>query len=868
MKKIASAIAALFAIALSAFAGNYDNFKVSVYTRAYEVEKMSDPEWLETTWNTISSQLKVDKIYLETHRDTRIVPQSTLDAAKKFFKAHGVEVAGGITYTISEANNFQTYCYTTPEDRAMVQKIAEYTAANFDEFILDDFFFTNCKCDNCIEAKGDMEWDEFRVKLMTEAGRNLVINPAKKVNPNVKVIIKYPNWYDDFQGLGFDLEHGPQIFDGVWTGTETRDPSGAQHLQNYESYGIIRYFENLRPGHNGGGWVDSGGIRMGSWRYNEQLWLTMFAKAPEMALFDYRQLVGVKIPEEPQSDKTIATLCDGVFTAIDKFIGKLGNPIGIQSYKVFNTEGEDFLQNWLGMAGMPMDIRPDFPEGKKVVLLTEQAKGDPELKSKIDRQLRGGGTVVVTSGLLKAAPDVIGQFAQLRVEGDVLVNDFGRYGKSEKDILIPRVRYFTNDTWDVISAGRPLSGGTNGFPLLLRGKYSEGMLYVLNIPEDFSDLYALPDGVLNQLRSILSADLKVRIEGPAKVSLFVYDNDTFIVESFLDEPVSIKVVSDKEYSGIENILTGKTIEAESGNRYSLTLEPHTYQVFRLNKPESFFADQNNWFHTEEAVNDGYADVLYFVSTNVFKSFDEEGNHSFRAVLGEDERKAMSREMAKVYETVFKDSLNFFSPYYHQTTFDAINLPKPDFDLIMGETGAECLDAFNYYMENMNGGRPFILAGFSQGAMFVKSILKNMTDEQYRGMVAAYVIGYELTSEDLDCPHIVAAGNATDTGVTISYNSVCSVDSIWPMVYSAPATCINPVNWRTDATPAPLVYGDLSLSVAVDPAYNVVVVTGYGDNLPKAKFEAPWPEGNLHHEEILIYAESLGRNALDRVNSRR
>lgn len=583
----------LLCCASGAFAGNYRSFKVAVYTRAYEVEKMSDPQWLESTWEKISSQVKIDKIYLETHRDRLIVPQETLDAAKKFFKARGVEVAGGITYTISEANNFQTYCYTTAEDRAAVQHIAEYTARNFDEFILDDFFFTNCKCDNCIEAKGDSDWDEFRVKLMTAAGRELVINPAKKVNRKVKVIIKYPNWYDDFQGLGFDLENGPQIFDGVWTGTETRDPSGQQHLQNYESYNIIRYFENLRPGHNGGGWVDSGGIQMGSYRYNEQLWLTMFAKAKEMALFDYRQLLGTKIPEKADSDLTVATLCGNVFTEIDKFVYKLGNPVGIKSYKCFNTTGEDFLQNWLGMIGLPMDMHSSFPEDQKLVLLTEQAKSDPELKEKIDAQLKKGGSVVVTTGLLKAVPEVIGQFAQFRVTGDVLVNDFGRLGKSSKDILIPHLRYYTNDTWDIISAGRPLTGGTNGFPLMLWGKYSKGNIYVLNIPEDFSDLYELPEGVLNQIRRILCADLKVRIEAPAKVSLFVYDNNTIIVESFLDEAVDIKVITPDSSKTLTDLVSGETLNAsavqaqnsrrmprqEASSSFSITLEPHTYRVF-------------------------------------------------------------------------------------------------------------------------------------------------------------------------------------------------------------------------------------------------------------------------------------------------
>ena len=600
MKKLILSLALIAAIVPSLFAGNYKSFKVSIYTRAYEVEKMSDPHWLDSTWTIISSQLKVDKIYLETHRDTKIVPQATLDAAKKFFKEHGVEVAGGITYTISEANNFQTYCYTTPEDRAAVQQIAEYTAKNFDEFILDDFFFTNCKCDNCIEAKGDMDWDEFRIQLMTEAGKNLVIDPAHKVNPNVKVIIKYPNWYDDFQGLGFDLEHGPQIFDGIWTGTETRNPDGGQHLQNYESYSIINYFENLRPGHNGGGWVDSGGIQMGSYRYNEQLWLTMFAKAREMALFDYRQLVGTKIPEQRESGKTIATLCGQVFPEIDKFVYKLGNPVGVKSYKCFHTSGEDFLQNWFGMIGIPMDMHPDFPTDQQVVFLTEQAKSDRNLKKKIDTQLRKGGDVVITTGLLKAVPEVIGQFVQCRVEGGFLVNDFGRNGKTSKDILINKLRYYTNDSWDIISAGRPLTGGTNGMPFMLRGQYSKGNLYVINMPEDFSDLYELPVPVLNTMRGILCKDLKVTIEAPAKVSIFEYDNDTFIVESFLDEPVDVTIVSKDGAKSIQNLVTNKNVKMEAprmfgfggrgfapmgpanpSTRATVTLEPHTYQVYKL-----------------------------------------------------------------------------------------------------------------------------------------------------------------------------------------------------------------------------------------------------------------------------------------------
>lgn len=400
-------------------AGNYKSFKVSVYTRAYEVEKMKDLHWLDSTWQVISSQVKVDKIYLETHRDLLIVPGETLEQAKKYFQEKGVEVGGGITYTIDESNDFETFCYSDPEHRKLIQEIAEHTARYFDDFILDDFFFTSCKSDIEIQAKGNKSWTAYRTELMTKAGMDLVIKPSKKINPDVKIIIKYPNWYDHFQGLGFDLSSGPRIFDGIWSGTETRDPSSDQHLQNYLSYNIVRYFENLRPGHNYGGWVDAGGSHMGMDRYAEQLWLTMFAKAPEIALFAYHQLLDVTLQPEIHrtpwqgqntsfdydqmmqpvrgangnmvTPTTMARVAGVTFEKIDAFVHLLGNPVGIKSYKPFHSLGDDFLQNYLGMIGLPMDMHPEFPEDQQVVLLTEQAKYDPDIISKIKKQLQKGG---------------------------------------------------------------------------------------------------------------------------------------------------------------------------------------------------------------------------------------------------------------------------------------------------------------------------------------------------------------------------------------------------------------------------------------------------------------------------------------------
>ncbi len=104
-------------------------------------------------------------------------------------------------------------------------------------------------------------------------------------------------------------------------------------------------------------------------------------------------------------------------------------------------------------------------------------------------------------------------------------------------------------------------------------------MYVLTIPDNFADLYAFPDNALNMIRLFMSRDLDIRIEGPSKVGLFVYDNGTFIVESFLDEPVSVRVVLSGEQKIVTELTENKAYSVES-NKFSITLEPHTFKVFK------------------------------------------------------------------------------------------------------------------------------------------------------------------------------------------------------------------------------------------------------------------------------------------------
>jgi hypothetical protein len=87
----------------------------------------------------------------------------------------------------------------------------------------------------------------------------------------------------------------------------------------------------------------------------------------------------------------------------------------------------------------------------------------------------------------------------------------------------------------------------------------------------------------------------VQLVAPGKVSLFLYDNKTFIVESFLDEPVNIQVAVGLDHPAIEDLLSGETIVGEVRNTVlrwdaspvpekrvmSLSLAPHSYRVFHL-----------------------------------------------------------------------------------------------------------------------------------------------------------------------------------------------------------------------------------------------------------------------------------------------
>jgi hypothetical protein len=605
-------------------AGNYTNFDVAIYIPVNVVKSFEDPQKLQDDWDRIRRQLKVDKVYIEVQRDRNTNSDATLEQVKKFFLDHGVRVAGGMALSDGGSGQFKSFCYTDPKDRAFIKSAVQLAARHFDEIIQDDFFFDTTKTDSDIAAKGKKSWTQFRLDLMDDAAENLIIKPARAINPKVKLVIKFPNWYEHFQGSGYDLDKEPKLFSGIYTGTETRDPVITdQHLQQYESYQIIRYYENIAPGRNGGGWVDTYSINYID-RYPEQLWDTLFAKSRELTLFEWSAMsrpvplgerdawknlpTSFNYPELLQSkiNPTMASVAGYSLEQVDKFLGKLGNPIGIASYKPYQSTGEDFLHNYFGMIGIPIDLHPEFPTNADLVLLTESAKFDPNIVTKIKNQLRAGKSVVITSGLLHALQgkgienicEV--QYTDRKILAHTYSGGFGAGnfssldGETNSDVLFPQIVFLTNDAWSLVRA----EADGNAFPLLLMDRYSKGVLYIWTIPENFNDLYALPQEVTGAIKNYVMRGFPVRVDGPAQVALFAYDNNSFIVESYLPAATDVKISIAGNFTRLKNLVTGEIIDPQvqtqrprwnaqvnEENRVSFNVHllPHSYSVFAAEK---------------------------------------------------------------------------------------------------------------------------------------------------------------------------------------------------------------------------------------------------------------------------------------------
>lgn len=155
--------------------------------------------------------------------------------------------------------------------------------------------------------------------------------------------------------------------------------------------------------------------------------------------------------------------------------------------------------------------------------------------------------------------------------------------------------------------------------------------------------------------------------------------------------------------------------------------------------------------------------------------------------------------------IYEQYCRMYAPYYRQAVLADYDLPaneaEPYFNLAYKDVRA----AFVYYMQHENNGRPFVLAGFSQGAEMCLRLLKEFgnTDFVKNNMVACYAIGWRFTPQEAkQYPYIRPAQSADDLGTVIMFNSEApEVTSSLMVPHGEKSFCINPLNWRTDGTMA-------------------------------------------------------------------
>ncbi len=156
--------------------------------------------------------------------------------------------------------------------------------------------------------------------------------------------------------------------------------------------------------------------------------------------------------------------------------------------------------------------------------------------------------------------------------------------------------------------------------------------------------------------------------------------------------------------------------------------------------------------------------------------------------------------------LYEGETRMFAPYYRQAALKVYSLSPEDREPYLAFAYQDISAAFSYYLNHENQGRPFILAGFSQGADMCVRLLQEYFDDPdlCSRLVACYAIGWPCPVETAKkYPQIRPAESADDIGTLISFD--CEAEGVGESLINPAgqkACCINPLNWKTDGTPAP------------------------------------------------------------------
>lgn len=150
-------------------------------------------------------------------------------------------------------------------------------------------------------------------------------------------------------------------------------------------------------------------------------------------------------------------------------------------------------------------------------------------------------------------------------------------------------------------------------------------------------------------------------------------------------------------------------------------------------------------------------------------------------------------------SVFNGSGRVFAPRYRQANYEAfMTLGTSNSNKALALAYSDVKAAFLYYLENWNEGKPFIIAGHSQGSFHNIQLVKEVIDTTalLNQMVAAYLVGMPVVKTDFK--NCKPCQQEDDTNCFLTWNTMKKKS--YPQFYEEyfkNAICHNPLSWETN-----------------------------------------------------------------------
>jgi hypothetical protein len=380
------------------------DLRLASYATSREVEQLATDQDVRTrAWQAIE-RMGITKLYIEVYRGGHVVSAEHLTFTRDWLQQRGIEVVGGIAtvpggdFGVRQEGPLGWFNWQNEKTQRDLEKVVRMAAGIFETFIIDDFLCTGDVSAESRAAKGDRSWGQYRRALLTDLAYSVFVKPAKEVNPDITMIIKYPQWYDRFHLFGYDTQTLPALFDKVWVGTETRGRNTRRFgfVQPYEGFVNYRWLAGIAGDKIGGAWFDHGDCAEHD--FIDQAYTSVLAGAAELVFFSFADVMG----GHPDHEKVIAQF--DRLADLAAFVRE--HPVvGIPAYKPPNSDpgGDMYIMDFLGMLGIPLVPVHRFPENAPVIFLPAQAAADPNLLDHVNEARARGAQLIVTTSLLAAS---------------------------------------------------------------------------------------------------------------------------------------------------------------------------------------------------------------------------------------------------------------------------------------------------------------------------------------------------------------------------------------------------------------------------------------------------------------------------------